>query len=540
MTYRILALVGEGGFGKVYQARLETPGGFHKEVAVKVLSDDVPAPELLRRFRDEARILGLVRDRAIVGVDPPIRLGQRWAVVMEFVDGESCGALLKRAPVPPGVAAEVVGEVARALHRAFHMIGPEGQPLELLHRDIKPDNVQITPSGDIRLLDFGIARANFAAREQRTQRSFSGTPGYIAPERLMAVELPLGDVFSLGVVLHELITGIRPLASPTVVIEPSGVIQVTELLQVDDASRADPHRMEVLKLAAWMRADEHEDRPSARQVEEACRKLRHALPAPYLREWAEENVGRRPDMPPDELVGQVLVPGRTPAETPARAPRTAPPPPAEVEKPGSSPLALGAVLALGGIALAALLGVGVLAAGGLWYGARMQEVAAVEAEIPAPLPDPVVAAPIAPVPAPVAAPVPEPVVAAPAPVEIRPVDRPRPAPAPAPVPAPAVVVVPVDVPAPAPAPAPAAAPVPERSGPTGAVVVRTIPSGAKVRDRGVVLAGAGGTYRLTVGSHLLELESPAGEKTRIPVSIRANDTVEICYSFDTNSACGGP
>jgi serine/threonine protein kinase len=77
VEYRLLSVVGEGGFGKVYRARLEGPDGFHKHVAIKILSDPTPPRSLLQRFRDEARILGLIRDRAIVGVDPPIRIGDR-------------------------------------------------------------------------------------------------------------------------------------------------------------------------------------------------------------------------------------------------------------------------------------------------------------------------------------------------------------------------------------------------------------------------------------------------------------------------------
>jgi serine/threonine protein kinase len=214
--YRFLSLIGSGGFGKVYRARVETADGFQRDVAIKVLNDPNPPKSLLQRFRDEAKILGLVRDRAIVGVEPPIRIGEQWAVVMEFVDGVSAGALVDKGPLPPGVAVEVVGEVARALHNAFHMEGPEGGPLQLLHRDIKPDNIQVTPNGDVRLLDFGVARANFAKREFHTRQSLGGTPGYIAPERLHRIEVPEGDVYSLGVVLHELVTGNRPRFSPTV------------------------------------------------------------------------------------------------------------------------------------------------------------------------------------------------------------------------------------------------------------------------------------------------------------------------------------
>ncbi|MEQ1566565.1 MAG: serine/threonine-protein kinase [Myxococcota bacterium] len=317
VRYRFLSVVGEGGFGRVYRARIETDEGFNKDVAIKVLSDSSPPPSLLKRFRDEARILGLLRDRAIVSADPPILLAGRWSVSMEFVDGASLGAMILRRPVPPGVAVEIVSEIARALHHAFHQEGLEGQPLQLLHRDIKPENIQITPSGEVKILDFGIARANFKDREFKTRHALGGTPGYIAPERTQGIELPVGDVYSLGVVLHEAVTGIRPRYAPTVVIQNGTIDAPSEDLEVHPSHLEDPDLMEVIRLAAWMRADEADQRPQPREVEDWCRRLRQKLPPPYLREWAEEEVPHRTDLPPDDLIGQVVTGGNVGVLTPS-------------------------------------------------------------------------------------------------------------------------------------------------------------------------------------------------------------------------------
>src|SRR5262249_14768184 len=182
-------------FGQVYRARLEGPGGFQKDVAIKILQDDVTASDL-GRFRDEARVLGLIRDRAMVAVDQPIRLDGRWALVMEYVDGASINRLLARHPFPPRVALEIVQEIARALHKVYAQSGPDGRPLCLIHRDLKPANVQITPDGDVKLLDFGVARARFEARETRTSNSIGGAVGSIAPPRLRAVPGPASPAVS--------------------------------------------------------------------------------------------------------------------------------------------------------------------------------------------------------------------------------------------------------------------------------------------------------------------------------------------------------
>jgi serine/threonine protein kinase len=281
--YRILSVIGEGAVGRVYRARLVRTDGFEKEIALKVLSEIAPARSVLERFRDEARLLALVRDRAVVGTGPPLRLDGRWAVPMDFVDGATCDGLLTlHQAFPAPAAAEVVAEVARALAQGWSQPGPDGEPLCVIHRDVKPANVLVTPSGEVRLLDYGIARARFASRESRTRGHVGGTPGYIAPERLFGLEGPASDIYALGVVLHELLVGERPSAGDATV--PPGLAS----------------------LVAEMLDDDPEARPPAREVERRCRSALRELPGPSLREWAESDVAPPPPLEPDELVGRLL------------------------------------------------------------------------------------------------------------------------------------------------------------------------------------------------------------------------------------------
>ena len=336
-------ILGQGGFGTVYKGRLEGGEGFVKEVAIKLLSDENPDEEVLSRFRDEARILGLLRDRNIVSVDPPTRLGGRWAVVMEFVDGAACDRLLKKGAFPPGVALEIIEEVARTLDNLWSHPGSTGEPMHLLHRDIKPANIQITPNGQVKVLDFGIAKATFGNRETETTDHIGGTVGYIAPERLEGEEGPRGDVYSLGVVLHELVTNKRP--------RPGRRFEVP----------ADPAAAAVAELAANMRELEPEDRPSAREVEKRCRELRGKLGGLDLRDWARTEVPHTSTIAPDDLVGQRLtetlsgIP-RMPTELPtALRPRK-----------GGVVLGVGAVLFMG-IAAAVILTLLVVIGGLVMY-----------------------------------------------------------------------------------------------------------------------------------------------------------------------------
>ena len=288
--YQIMKLLGKGGFGKVYQARMFDTGGFTKEVALKLLND-VDAPEdVLQRFRDESRILGLIRDRAVISVDPPTQLDGRWAVVMEYVEGVTAGALARRQPIPPRALLQIVQEVARALDNIYRLPGPDGEPLCLVHRDIKPANLQITAHGDVKILDFGIAKAQFAERESLTTMHIMGTYGYIAPERMNGDDRPEGDIFSLGVVMRVLLSGQR----------------MSQKHPLDLSGLQDPDSLKVLALAEDMCQSNPQKRPSPRAVEVRASALANKMQGETLREWARVQVPIRVRHREDELVGQVL------------------------------------------------------------------------------------------------------------------------------------------------------------------------------------------------------------------------------------------
>lgn len=136
-------------------------------------------------------------------VDRLTRINGQWAVVMEYVEGVDLRHLIAHGPLPARPAVEIVGEVASALHVAYTREGPNGQPLHLIHRDIKPPNIQITPDGGVKVLDFGIARAEFRGREGETHSLRFGTPEYMSPERIDMVDGPEGDIYALGAVLYE-------------------------------------------------------------------------------------------------------------------------------------------------------------------------------------------------------------------------------------------------------------------------------------------------------------------------------------------------
>lgn len=302
--YRVHQPVGRGGFGTVYRADMLGEDGFVRPVALKVLNREVAeSGEVASRFRDEARVLGLLRHRAIVQVDGLVSLGDRQALVMEYIDGADLGRVMALGPVPAGPAVEVVGEVANALDVASHQPGPDGQPLGLLHRDIKPSNIRLTPAGEVKVLDFGVARAEFGNREAHTKSYLLGSDGYMAPERFEAEDGPASDIYSLGVVLLEMLTG-KPFGPTS--------IRPAKLSGRVDAALATVEDLppDLTDLVRAMMRFEHEERPTAAEVERRCWELRRALPAPRLRDFTRtvvtEAAAKPVDTPVDDLSGRVL------------------------------------------------------------------------------------------------------------------------------------------------------------------------------------------------------------------------------------------
>ncbi len=306
--YEIEVPLGKGGFGTVYRARFIGEGGFSKLVALKVLNENMQdLDEVLARLRDEARLLGMLRHRAIVRADRLVRLANRWAVVMEYVEGADLKRIVSTTTVPPGVAVEIVGEVAGALHAAWKTEGPDGKPLRLIHRDIKPSNIVLTSYGEIKVLDFGIARADFGEREAETKAYGMGSLPYMAPERLDFRDTAAADVYALGVVFFELVTG-RAFGRASAVPE-------RHTKHVDAALRFMVEQglgsRDVLLFLGSLLAYDPDDRPSAGQLERMCVNLRRRFEDEPLRYWAEHVV---PDilvsiskMPADSLTGSALV-----------------------------------------------------------------------------------------------------------------------------------------------------------------------------------------------------------------------------------------
>ncbi|MSP55994.1 MAG: serine/threonine protein kinase [Myxococcales bacterium] len=209
--YHILEKIATGGMADVYRARLEGAMGFEKILVIKRILDTLAKDEEFKElFQSEARIAALLSHVNIVQVFELGEVNGSLYIAMEHVNGIDLARLASRArpmgEFPVSLALFIVGEVLRALQFA-HTAEHEGKPLHVVHCDISPQNVLLSHAGEVKLTDFGISRAAIQKGDQDVIR---GKYAYMSPEQVEARPLDgRSDLFSLGIVLYELLTGRR-------------------------------------------------------------------------------------------------------------------------------------------------------------------------------------------------------------------------------------------------------------------------------------------------------------------------------------------
>ncbi len=204
--YRILERVGGGGMGHVYKARCQL---LDRTVAVKVLNPALAEDqEFLRRFRREARAAASLSHPNVVSVYDVGQQGDIHYLVMEFLEGEDLKRYIKRGRPSVREALMIARQIAQALAHA-HQQG-------LIHRDIKPHNILLTAYGTVKVTDFGIARAAVPGATLTYEGTIIGSVHYISPEQARGEPAgPRSDLYSLGVVLYEMLTGKVPFHGTT-------------------------------------------------------------------------------------------------------------------------------------------------------------------------------------------------------------------------------------------------------------------------------------------------------------------------------------
>ncbi len=213
--YWLVCELGKGGMGTVHLARCDGPGGFRKWLAIKTCHvAHNPESDVVPMFLDEARVAAQISHPNVVSVfDAGIEDGVHY-MAMEYLHGEPLRELVRHVeacgiPVPVHVACRLIADAAEGLHAAHEATNDQGEPLNIVHRDVSPHNLFVTYEGTTKLVDFGVAKFRAKATETRVG-TIKGKVSYMSPEQVRGGAIDRrSDIFALGVILWELTTARR-------------------------------------------------------------------------------------------------------------------------------------------------------------------------------------------------------------------------------------------------------------------------------------------------------------------------------------------
>jgi serine/threonine protein kinase/pimeloyl-ACP methyl ester carboxylesterase len=317
--YRLVRRLAVGGMAEVYLAKVAGPGGFEKTLVLKrVLPHLAEDEEFVAMFRSEASLAARLNHQNLVSIFDFGQEGDDWYLVMEFIDGPNLFGLMRRAeslkqPLAFNLAAKIIACAAEGLAYAHDFKDPDtGVPLDLVHRDVSADNILLGRNGEVKVVDFGIAKST--AQVHQTQvGTVKGKCSYMSPEQLHGDPLDRrADVFSLGMVLYELVTFNKPF-------DTSSERRIIQAILLETFAPATKHRpdvppelMRILHRAlAKERADRYPD----------CRELAADLEGFVVTVGEPMGVKQL-----SQLVARLSDPEAVPAPLPPPPPKPAPPP----------------------------------------------------------------------------------------------------------------------------------------------------------------------------------------------------------------------
>jgi serine/threonine protein kinase len=300
--FEVVGLLGRGGMAEVFLCRLGGLGGFNKEVVVKrILPERLADPAFLRMFLDEARMAANFNHPNIVQVYETGEAEGLPYIAMEYVRGPTLATVLRETvraeQLHVGHVAKILSGVCQGLAHAHNALGPNREPLDLVHRDVSPQNIIIAPEGAPKLLDFGVAKAR--GRLSTTEAgTLKGKLRYMAPEQIRQGPLDhRADVFSVGVLLCEATTGRNPF----------GAKQLTEVQlfkNIVSGAYSKPSELvvgyppELERIVLWaIEPDVNQRCPSAQSLSDALESF--VASGPYLSStravvaWMNEHVARK-------------------------------------------------------------------------------------------------------------------------------------------------------------------------------------------------------------------------------------------------------
>jgi eukaryotic-like serine/threonine-protein kinase len=210
--YRLIAELGHGGMSDVFLAVSKGMGGFHKLLVIKQLRPNLAEDEeFLSMFLDEARLAARLSHRNVVATYEVGEDGGRYYIAMEYLEGQALKRIIHRAKTRFGLDMhlQVVLDVLKGLHHAHDLCDYDATPLGVVHRDVSPHNIFVTYAGDVKVVDFGVAKALDSSTET-SAGVMKGKLAYMSPEQARSGDVDRrADIFSVGVLLWEGVTGQR-------------------------------------------------------------------------------------------------------------------------------------------------------------------------------------------------------------------------------------------------------------------------------------------------------------------------------------------
>ncbi len=371
--YQLESLIATGGMAEVYKARMQGVEGFQKIVAIKrILSHLTDNDEFVTMFIDEAKLAAQLQHPNIIHIYDLGKIEKSYYIAMEFIDGRDLRSILRtleeqKRRLPTSLAVYIASRLAAALDYAHRKRDLQGSAMALVHRDVSPQNVLISYDGDIKLCDFGIAKAASKASHTRAG-ALKGKLQYMSPEQAWGKDLDhRSDIFSLGLVLYEMLTGRKAFAGDS---ELSILEQVRspKLVPPREIDPTIPAELDRVVMKALQQDRERRYQTAAELAAELEAVLQASKPVPGAAElgaFLTELEGRGRPAPLAAPSPEVKRPEPAPAPpeprrpappvVPAAAP--APPPPTRIEVatpapkkrgPGALIAAAVAVVAIGG------------------------------------------------------------------------------------------------------------------------------------------------------------------------------------------------
>ena len=303
--YVLLRRIARGGMAEVFLAQQRGLEGFDRRVAVKrILPHLADSPDFVKMFLGEAKLAAQLTHPNVVHIYDFGKVGSDYFIAMEFVDGVHAGQLFKLGergsakpdPMPPTLVARLGADAATALHYAHELRGPGSKPLNLVHRDVSPANLMVSFDGVVKLCDFGIAKAAALSDQLTNPGQVKGKYAYMSPEQTIAAPLDgRSDVFSLAIVLWELITG-KTIVGRGDAVDAMRAIRDGKLERLDKAAPGTPKPLvDALQWALETKRDKRATAADLAQALEAFIKSSPEIGTPMqLAMWVRPRFTREP------------------------------------------------------------------------------------------------------------------------------------------------------------------------------------------------------------------------------------------------------